>query len=59
MGILFFVLGGFFNLYKFHSRFGSASIEEMPHLNQGYIIAFITGAVIYGGLMYLLYIIIS
>ena len=57
MWILLLLLGGIFNLYKFHVRFGDA--EDMPHINQGYLIAFVMGALIYGGLMCLVYAIIS
>jgi len=51
------VLGGLFNLYNFHRRFGSS--EDMPHINQGYLMAFFMGALIYGGPMCLLFAIIS
>lgn len=57
MWIWLLILGGLFNLYKFHLRFGGD--EEMPHINQGYLMAFIMGALIYGGLMCLLYAVIS
>jgi hypothetical protein len=53
MWIFLLILGGFFNLYKFHSRFGGSS--DMPNINQGYIAAFAMGAIIYGGGMCLLY----
>ena len=51
------VLGGLFNLYNFYRRFGSS--EDMPHINQGYLMAFFMGALIYGGPMCLLFAIVS
>lgn len=57
MWIWLLLLGGFLNLFNFHRRFGNS--EDMPYINQGYLMAFFMGALIYGGLMCLLYAIVS
>ena len=56
--IIIFLLGGVINTFKFHKKI-NGSTEDLPHLNQGYFIAFIMGSIIYGSVMYVIYLIIS
>lgn len=48
-------LGGFFNLHNFKNTTEHLNDEEMPHRKDGYVIAFIGGAITYGCAMCLLF----
>lgn len=54
MYIYLITLGGVLNLINFKSKLG-AKTNEMPYKYQGYVAAFTMGAIIWGGLMCLLY----
>jgi hypothetical protein len=53
--LLLFVIGGVINFINFYSRASIESPEKMPYKNQGYTIAFIMGALTWGGIMNLVY----
>lgn len=53
--IVILLLGGFINLVNFHRRVANETDESMPFKNQGYAMAFTMGAIIWGGLMNLIY----
>ncbi len=57
--LVLLALGGFFNLHNFKKKTAHISDEEMPHRTDGYVMAFIGGALIYGGALSFLYWLIS
>ena len=48
MAYALLILGGLINLYRFYSRVAHLSEEDMPHKNQGYATAFVTGLIFFG-----------
>ena len=57
--LVLFLIGGFFNTYKFHQKFSHHLDDEMPHKDQGYLMAFAMGVVFYGGALSFLYWLLS
>ena len=49
------IVGGLINFLNFYRRVSGETQESMPYKNQGYAMAFVMGALIWGGLMNLLY----
>lgn len=58
MYIFLILLGGFYNLLNFRLKLGE-KVDEMPYKYQGYITAFVMGAIIWGGVMSFIYWIFS
>lgn len=57
--VILFIIGGFFNFYKFNEKVKNKDKSDLPYAEQGYVIAFIMGGIFYGTGMYLIYYIFS
>lgn len=54
-----FAVAGLLNTLNFHRRFGGRSESEMPFKIQGYMSAFLMGALVTGGIANLVYWLVS
>jgi hypothetical protein len=50
--VLFFILGGLYNLQKTYKHFAKLELsakDSLPHKKDGYVMAFVIGAIFFGG----------